>query len=243
VELYKAQLQGALATIEVYKAQISAVVAVIEADKTKLQAYATTVDTYKAKLQANTAEYQAWGEEMRGEAVKAQMYEAEVRAFAARVDAYKAEETVGLESEKLKLQNNQMDVELFKAALAQADVEMKAYAAEVEGMSKVFASEAEVYKAVMSGREAQARVESAAEGLKIEKYKTEATLNIEKARADIAKLDSYMRYLVGQMQAAGGIVSQLAASAMAAFNLSAGTSESFQLGVSNTLSETHSFTE
>lgn len=242
VELYKARLQGALASIEVYKAQISAVLAVIETDKAKLQAYATTVQAYKAKVEANMAEYQAWGEEMRGESVKSQLYETEVKAFAARVDAYKSQEMVGVESEKLKLQRDQVKVELFKSQLGEVDTRVKAYAAEVDALTKFFASESEVYKAVMSGRESEAKVKASIEGLKIDQYKAEALINIEEAKVRVAQLDADIRAFVGRMQAAGAIVSQLAASAMSAFNLSASTGESFSLGVSNSLSESHAFT-
>ena len=242
VELYKAQLSGALASVELYKAQISAVIATIEVDKAKLQGYETTVQAYKAKVDANASEYAAWGEQMRGEAIKGQLYESEVRAFAARVDAYRSQETVGVESAKLQISNNDMLVKAFAAELSKADTYVKAFAAEVDAQSRMYSADAQVYGAVMGGREAEVRAKTAVEGLKADIYRSQASTAIEEARTQVAILDADIRAFIGRIQAAGGIVSQLAASAMSAFNLSAGASESFSLGVSNSLSESHSFT-
>jgi hypothetical protein len=239
VELYKAQLSGALAAVEVYKAQVSAVIATIEVDKARLQGYETSVQAYKAKIEANTAEYQSWGEVMRGEAVKGQLYETEVRAFAARVDAYKSQESVGVESAKLQISNNEMLIKSFVAELSKADAYVKAFSAEVDAQSRMYATQGQVYGAVIGGREAEARVKVAAEGLKVEAYKAEASISIEEARTFIASYAAEVQAFVGRMQAAGGIISQLGASAMSAFNLSAGVSEGFSLGVSNTLSESY----
>jgi len=242
VELYKAQLSGSLAAVELYKAQVSAVIATIEVDKARLQGYETTVQAYKAKIEANAAEYSAWGEVMRGEAVKAQLYESEVRAFAARVDAYKSQESVGVEAAKLQVMNNEMIVKSFTAELSKADSEVKAFAAEVDAQARAYTAEGQVYATVMGGREAGARMALGNQGLKVDAYKAEASVAIQQAQALIAAQDVAVRAFIGRMQAAGGIVSQLAASAMSAFNLSASAGESFSLGVSNSLSESHSYT-
>lgn len=240
VELYNAQLQGSLAAIELYKAQVSAAVATIEVDKAKLQAYATQVDAYKAHSQANAAEYAAWGEQMRGEAVKAQLYEAEVRAFASKVDAYKSTEMVGIESAKLALMHDENRLKKFTTQLAGVESEIKAYTAGLDATSKIFDNQVKSYAALIGAREAEARAKLAGQGIVLDVYKTTANIAIEEAQTKVAQLSEDIKAFVGRMQAAGGIVSQLAASALSAFNLGASASDSFQWQVSNSLNESYS---
>jgi hypothetical protein len=243
VELYKAQLTGAMTAVEVYKAQVSAVVATIEVDKARLQGYETQVQAYKARIEANTAMYAAWGEQMRGEVVKGQIYESEVRAFASRVDAYKSQEMVGIESAKLQLASNDTMIKGYIAMLGGLDSQVKAYAAEVDAKARIFASEGQVYGAKVGANEAQAKIAVMSDGLNVDVYKAAASVSIQQAQARIAAQDMYVRAFLGKQQNAGQIMSQLAASAMSAFNLSASAGESFSLSASNSLSESHDFTK
>ncbi len=242
VEIYKAQLQGTLTEVELYKSQISAVVALLEVDKTRMTAYATEVQAYKAKIDANTAEYSAWGESMRAEAVKAQVYETEVRAFASMVDAYKSTEGVKIDAAKLQIEKNSQVVDVFKAELSKVDSYVKQYAAEIEAIARVYGTESQVYGSVIGAREAEARTKLGVGGLQVDDYKARALISIEEAKTKIAELQVAIQAYTSRNSTAGSILSQLAASSMSAFNLSAGTSESFSLGVSNSLGETHTFT-
>lgn len=242
VELYRAQLQGSIAVIDLYKARVEAVVSTIEVDKARIQGFTAEVAAYKARIDANLAEYTAWGEAMRGEAVKAQVYETEVRAFASRVDAYKSQETVGIEAAKLTLEKNKQEVDKFSALLNAFDSQIKAYAAGVDAEVRGYGAEVNGYQATMAAREAEAKIQLGVVAAEADIYRAQVSANVEKVRAGIQLLQSDVQLLLGKMQSAGQILSQLAASSMSALNFSVGSSESFQLGVQNSLNENHNYT-
>jgi hypothetical protein len=73
-------------------------------------------------------------------------------------------------------------------------------------------------------------------------YKTTATVSVEQAKARVQVLQEDVRLAVAQLDAAGKIHAQLAASAMSAFNLSWGWSSgtSYSQSLSNSLQESYS---
>lgn len=240
VELYNAQLKGVITVIEAYKAEISAEVAKIDADKARVEAYVATVQAYKARIEAINVQYSAWAEQMKGEATKAQVYETEVKAFASLVGAYASETGANVEAEKLTLESDRNKIELFRSQLAEIDTLVRQYSAEIDAQTKVYDASVRGYDSTIRAREASAKTELGVASLRVEDYKARAAVTADKARVDISNADVQLKVLIAQLENAGRILSQLSASAMSAFNLSASASDSTSRSISNSLSESYS---
>jgi hypothetical protein len=240
VEVYKAMLQGSLAEVELYKQRIAAVIATIDADKTRVEAYVASVQAYKAQIEANASEYGAWAEEMKGEAIKGQIYETEAKAFASLVDAYKSGESVKVERARIQLENNDLKLRQYQATLGQFEANVRKYSAVVNAEAQIHTANVQGFSAEVQARVKEAEIDIDAQRLNLEGYRAKAMLRIEELKQMIAEEQEKVRLAIAKISAAGGIASQLGASAMSAFNLSASTSSSFNASVSNSLSESYS---
>ena len=202
----------------------------------------TAVDAFKALLQANATEYNAWAESMKGEAVKAQIYDTTVKAYASRVEAYKSVGMLNVEKAKIGLANNDAEIKRAQTEAAVYDSRVKGWASEVDGIAKIYGADAQMYSAHQRAKTDATDSYVKAKGVEADIYKTTATVSVEQAKARVQVLQEDVRLAVAQLDAAGKIHAQLAASAMSAFNLSWGWSSgtSYSRSLTNSLQESYS---
>ena len=240
VEIYKARLQGSLAEIELYKNQVQAVVATIEVDKARLQGYESKVNAFKAMVDANSSEYAAWAELMKGEVMKGQIFESEAKAFASRTDAYKTGVSAQIDGAKLMLENNAQKMQQFNTAIAKYDSELRGYSAEIDAEARQYSAYVQYFDSLLKGVSLDLDAQVKVAGFDLDKYRTQIGANIEEAKANVQLTQEEVRLSIAKLSEAGKIYSQLAASAMSAFNLSASASYSDGKSISNSLSEAYS---
>lgn len=240
VEIYKARLQGSLAEIELYKNQVQAVIATIEVDKARLQGYESKVNAFKAMVDANSAEYAAWAELMKGEVMKGQIFESEAKAFASRTDAYKTGISAQIDASKLMLENNAQKMQQFNTAIAKYDSELRGYSAEIDAEARQYGAYVQYFDSLMKGVSLDLDAQVKVAGFDLDKYRTQIGANIEEAKANVQLTQEEVRLSIAKLSEAGKIYSQLAASSLSAFNLSASASYSDGKSISNSLSEAYS---
>lgn len=240
VEIYKARLQGSLAEIELYKNQVQAVVGTIEVDKARLQGYESKVNAFKAMVDANSSEYAAWAELMKGEVMKGQIFESEAKAFASRTDAYKTGVSAQIDGAKLMLENNAQKLQQFNTAIAKYDSELRGYSAEIDAEARQYGAYVQYFDSLIKGVSLDLDAQVKVAGFDLDKYRVQIQANIEEAKANVQLTQEEVRLSIAKLGEAGKIYSQLAASAMSAFNLSASTSYSDGKSISNSLGESYS---
>lgn len=240
VEIYKSRLQGSMAEIELYKNQVQAVVATIEADKVRIQGYESKVNAFKAMVDANAAEYGAWAELMKGEVMKGQIFESEAKAFASRTDAYRTGVGAQIDGARLMLENNSQKIQQFNTVIANYDAELRGYGAEIDAEARQYGARVQYFDSLLKGVSLDVDTQVKIAGFNLDKYRIQAGVSIEEAKANIQMTQEEVRLSIAKLDAAGKIYSQLAASAMSAFNLSASASYSDGKSVSNSLSEAYS---
>jgi len=137
-EIYAIQIAAIKTAVEIYEIEVRAVGEELRAEGLKIEAYGKDVDAYSALIDANTQHYIAYGEAMKGEAIKADInktmvdgYASKVQAYATEQDAYDNQARIGIDTERLKID--------------QFDANMRGFTAQVDADSKNFSAQADIY--------------------------------------------------------------------------------------------------
>lgn len=239
IQIYKTRSEALMIAVDLYKAQLDGVKTGVEVDRTRIEGFRATVDAYKAMVESKTSEYQAWGQSIQGEVAKVSAYEAQARAFGTLVDAYKTGETVKIENMRAQISGNEMLVKAFGAEVDYMAEKIKAAVAEVDSGVKVYDGQARVYGAQVGGE--QARVQALAEQVRliIASGTADAELKLKAADMNVQQLTRQALLEQEGRKSAASVASQLAASSMSAFSLSAGVTSSWGRTIGNSLSESH----
>lgn len=241
IQVYKTRIDALMSAVELYKAQLDGVKTGVEVDRTRIEGFRASVDAYRSLVEAKTSEYQAWGQSIQGEVAKVGAYEAQARAYGTLVEAYRTGETVKIENMRSHISTNEMKVRAFDSQVNYLGEQIRAAIAQVDTGVKVYDGQARMYGAQIAGEEA--RVQALAEQVRLIIAAGSADAELKLKAADL-NINQLLRIAAGEQEgrkAAGLVASQLAASAMSAFHLSAGVTSAWSHSIANDLSESHNF--
>jgi hypothetical protein len=238
------QRVGALRTIiDLFTAEVAAANAQATVNKTQIEAFAALVSGYEARVRAKATEYQGFATLMQGEQIKSDIFKTLAEAYGQQVQGYSAGVTAQVESKKIELDIKQrVPLEVYKTGADVFRVLSEAEGTRVSARNQTYSTRANVFDVAARGEGTRVNAE-------VTQYKAQADVAIAQLNADVevlkANLQKFMQQLSLLVEAAksGGQVSaQVAGSALAGFNFSAGmhaqgsASEGYQANNSTNLS-------
>ncbi len=232
VRIYSAKLQALSTTVEVFKSRVEAVKVAADLERGKIDLYRADVQAYGEKLAAEKTRFDAYESQIRGESAKGNLLEAEARAFAATVQGYES-------SNNVKLQNVQTRLRAIEAGVSKFATLVTAERDSVGAAVQALQSKVSTFAADTGRFTAQVGAETQKNDILVRVAEANARNNIAQFEVIGRQFDSRMqrmieqaRMLLGAIQAAGGMASQLAAGAMSATHVQAGISGSGSASVS-----------
>lgn len=242
VRIYTARLQALSTTVDIFKAKVDAVKVAADLERGKIDIYRADVQAWAERLAAEKTRFDAYDSQVKAEGSKANILEAEARAFASTVQAFESGNNVKVQAVQAKLRAVEVGVSKF-LGLVQAEREKVQ-----SGLSQLNA-QVSTFAADTSRFAAQANFETQKAEMAVRVSEASARNNIAYFDVVSRQFDSRMqrmieqaRLLLGAIQAAGGMASQLAAGAMSATHVQAGISGngSASLSASNSYSVSNS---
>lgn len=232
IRIYVAQLEGIKSNVEIYKALISAVSEKLKAESLKLEVYRTDVEAYATAVKAKSEEYSMYSEQIKGELSKVQVYDSKVKAFASRIEAFASQANVTIKKAEVE-----KDIEELKIKKYSADVEayinlVKADQLIYESAVDLYKGQAAIYTAEIGANSAQANLALKQADNTIQQNKFTADIAISNAQISLESIKAAYNSLLTAKQAAGSVYAQIGSSALSAINVSASTSGSASIGVS-----------
>ena len=211
-QVYKAQLDAALASVELYKAQLQGEIAKGQINEQRVKTFAAVVDSLRLHVEMYKAEME--GAKTKSDVVRNQIdaYKADVSAYAERLSADKA---------RYEVFESQVRGEMAKANLV--DAEARAFAAIVQGKAaqidagakqvdaavNMQRAQLEAFKAQVEGERArivaqEATITAAARAFEADTQRMVAEANSqgEVARVEIAAQETVLRTNVAMYEAA-----------------------------------------
>lgn len=242
VRIYTAKLQALSTTVEIFKAKVDAVKIATDLERGKIDMYRADVQAWAERIAAEKTRFDAYDSQIKGESSKANILEAEARAFAATVQGYESVNNVKIQTVQTKLRAIETGTSKFVGLLQAERERVQAGLSQLQAQVSTFAADTGRFSAQATFETQKAEVAARA---------TEANARNNVAYFDVLsrQFDSRMqrmieqaRLLLGAIQAAGGMASQLAAGAMSATHVQAGISGSgsASLSASNSYSVSNS---
>jgi hypothetical protein len=242
VRIYTARLQALSTTVEIFKAKVDAVRVAADLERGKIDMYRVDVQAWSEKITAEKTRFDAYATQVAGESSKANILEAEARAFASTVQAYETGNNVKIQVVQARLRAIETGTTKFLGLVQAEREQVQAGVSQLQAAVSTFAADTGRYSA-------QANFEAQKGEVAVRATEANARNNVAYFEVLSRQFDSRMqrmieqaRILLGAIQAAGGMASQLAAGAMSATHVAASISGSgsASLSASNSYSVSNS---
>jgi hypothetical protein len=241
--VYKARMDAVDTRVRIYMGQMQAAEIQSRIELSKVEVLKAQTEVYVAQLEGERVKVQGYASQVEAEKNRASAFAESVRAYTARVEAGKAIVETQIRTEELKLQQNQLLVEAYKADLL-------AYQADIEAELKNAGLVVEGFKAEVMAYTAENDAAKAENLVRIEEIKA----RIEKTRLELAKAEAVLKSVTSsyialkelQLKGVEGIMNveaQLAASSMNAVNASASFGYGGSAGFTETVHHNESLQE
>lgn len=226
VDIYKAELDGALASVEVFKAQVEGANAQIRAGLSKLEVFKAQIDGYTATLNGERIKFEIYDTQVGAEEVKARVYTSQVDAYGKRIEAYRTE--VGAEASKIDALTRveESNIRRYSEQVSAWRAGIEADTANLQAFVQVYRAQLSKYEALLSAEQYRVTGESRNFQLEIEQERTRVDTLLKQADQTIEQLKHVTNLGLSATETAAKVNAQLAASSMSAINVGASMSSS-----------------
>jgi hypothetical protein len=244
VQQYKAQIDAQMALVEIFKAELSAIQTKASIEKLKIEVYGEQIKAFVGTVNAYSAEVDGYKAAVGAEETKMQAYKATVDAYAAEVGAQVKVIDAKIAEYEGWIKAKESEYDGYKAATS-------GEGARVGAISSFNTSQADVYKAVVSGTSSYNEMLTKQWQVAFDQAQRVSDIanNVAKMNADL-----YMQARGIAMDAAkvgAQVYSQLAAACLNAINwstsysvsLAGSSSESASTSQSNSYSYSYNYSE
>jgi hypothetical protein len=225
VRIYLARIDAVKSNVELYRALISAVSEKLNAEKLKLDIYRTDIDAYTAEVQAKSAEFSLYSDQIKAEMAKVDMFDSKVKAFVSRVQGYASLNDVAIKKAEIETEIESLKIKKYEADLdgyiKQVQAEQAMYAAAIN----LYSGEADMYRAELGYNTASAELATKNSLAVIEQNRHAADIALASAQLILKALEGSIQNMTESKKAAGGIFSQLSASALSSINVASNVSQ------------------
>jgi hypothetical protein len=243
IDVYLAECQAQQVRVEIYKAQIQGAIAKLQAQSEKIRAFEAKVGAFTAHINAMVARYNAWGTQISAEKTKVDLFQAQASAHATVVGAAKVAVDAQAVQASVVDSGNRGQIELYRAELEKAKVEMQGMIAAVDASVRISSAEVQAYEAAVHGVAASNESARGMASIQVQQESIVANAAIETARIAVEAAKAKASVAEHALAAAASTAAQLAASAMASRHASASVGFSGGNSNSSSFSEAYSHVE
>lgn len=213
VQAYKAQVDAAMANVDIFRAKLQALETQANLQKLKVEVYGEEIRAYTGRIGAYTAEVEAYKAGVQAQAVGMDAYKSRVEAYKAQVEANTAAVQVRIEAYKGKIAGYHAQIDGYKAGL-------DAMVAEARATAEYNTSQAEVFRAQVSGTSAYNDALTRQWSASVEISARMAELGAKVAEANIQRYVQMKNVAVEAAKGAAVVSAQLGSAALNAVHYS-----------------------
>lgn len=247
-QLISTWVNAALASVQVYEAQIQGAIAVLQSNKIGVEVYGEKVRAHVAKVQAYATEVSAWSAEIDAATKQVDVYAAKAQAYAATAMAVDSANKTKIAVAELDLKRADFSLEKFKAQLSErlGELQILSDCSKIEATIAGTKGDLEVAKMGVKSSvlNTQAQIAKSAADINL----SQAALAQETNKASAANQLAQAQLKVEALKSAATTTAQLAAGLLSAVNVGATISNGYSVGkdirysydesLSNSLNET-----
>jgi hypothetical protein len=228
VRLYEARLKSVDTQVGIFKSQVEAANAQIGAQASKVELYKGRIEAYKTSLDGEKVKVDIYTARLAGEENRVKIYEAQVRGFAEVLSVYDTEAKVEISKIDARNRDNEARTNRYQTKVQAWSTGVTAQISHLQALTEVYKARLGKYTAELGAEQARVQGESRNVELVLEGEKAKLGGKLKQGDQAIAQWQHATSLGLETIKTAAQTLSQLAASAMAAINVSA--------GISNTLS-------
>jgi hypothetical protein len=204
--VYRARLEGALASIQVYEAQIRAVQAQVQVDESQVNLYRAQLEGVMTEANLYKTQVEAVEAQISIEKMKVELYASKVGAFTAQVNGFSAQwqgYAAAVNGEKAKVEASAEQVRAYSAEVQAYQARVQAAATEIESKVRVnaqkleaYRTDVEAYKALVDATATSVGTEITSFNSTIAAFTAKANAISEKSRAETANYSVAQQALI-----------------------------------------------
>jgi len=227
VRIYTARVGAIETVVDVYRARVEANQTQLQSKALLLDRYRTELDIHRAKIDNERLKLDVFEGQVRGEEARANVYSSQVQGFAGLVDAFRAQTAVETSKIETQVAVNDSKVRAHDTRVQTWSREMQTRVAKLESEVSVYQAEIARYSAEVSREEARVTGESRNAAVLIEGERARLQAILQNSELQVEQLKHVTSLGLRSIESATEAVSQLAASAMSAVNVSASMADNF----------------
>jgi|GEM_PF-3501259 len=241
-QLITTWVSTALASVQVYEAQVQGALAVMQNNKIAAEIYGEKIKAHATKVQAYATEVDAWSTEVDAAAKQIDIYTAKAQAYAATASAIESANRTEISKAEIDIKRADLALQKFKAQLEErlGELQVASEYAKVEAIVAGAKGDIAVAKINAKGSALNAQAQVA---------KTSADLNVSRAelaqetnKVNAANQLAQAQIRVEALKGAAAASAQLAAGILSAINVGATISNGYSVGKSSDYSYRESLT-
>jgi len=230
VKIYLAQLQAVDTQVQIFKSRVEAANLQIETQKSRVELYKGRIEAYKTSLEGEKVKVDIYTAQLAGQENRAKIYESQVRGFASVIEAYSAEATVEVAKIDARNRDNDSRNKRYETQVQAWNTQVTAQLSRLQALTEVFRARVAGYTAELGAESARIQGESRNVELVLESERAKLAGRLKVGDQSIAQMQHATQMGLEAINTAARTLSQLAASAMSAINVSAGISNSLSSG-------------
>ncbi len=239
LKAFLGQYEGVKADIEVYKSEVQGAQLESELQRNEVENYKTGVQATAETISADKLRYEAYESRVKGETAKAGLLESQARGYSAYVSGKAARADISIKNQQAELAQMDLGLRAYMAQLERDKVRLQAESAAIS-------ANADAHRANTARYTAQVGAETAIAELQNKAYEAQIRSNIAlyevEMRKHMADMEQLMRAASLQadgLKAIGQMYSTLAAGAMAGVSISSSIGADAKTSASGSTSVEH----
>lgn len=239
VRIYVAQLQAVDTQVQVFRSQVEAANAQIAAQGAKVELFKGRIDAYKTSLEGEKVKVDIFDTRVRAEQSRVNVYEAQVRGYAEALRGYDTEARVEIAKIDARNRDNESRTSRYQTQVQSWATDVSTQIENLQALTQVFQAQISQYNAELGAESSRLQGEARNQELVLEGERAKLAARLKVGDQRIEEMRHATSLGLETIRTAATTLSQLAASAMSAINVSAGITNS----LSSTTGWSSSYTE
>ncbi|MBI5591976.1 MAG: hypothetical protein HY881_16030 [Deltaproteobacteria bacterium] len=215
-DLWKTYVSMQGAKVDLYKANLQGAIAKMDYSKTAIELYRAQIEGFVAGMSSNNAKVQLYQGRIAGEESKLKLFNTQVAGYGAVLDTVKTQSSIKLANSNMTIESNKSLAQRYETDIRKYSEQLKEIGTRNDAAAKIFGGQVAAYEAnIKKGateidaliKEGELNIRGAA--IVVDAQIKQADMNMHNANV-AAQIQTEA------MKGAGGVAAQLAASAMSA---------------------------
>lgn len=226
IAIYEAQIRALLANVDIYRAEIEGANGLIRAQIGEMELYRERINAYRTEWDAQRAQTELFTARVGAEETKARVFEAQVRAYGERVSAFGQQVNAGRAKVEGQTSYNQAVTQQYGTEVDAWRTKISARVDKIRTQISEFEANVGLYRADIAGEQIKADGARSNATLAVERNRAEIDMKLKNIDQQIEQLRLAETLGMEATKSAAQTYAQLAASSLSAVNASASISDS-----------------